>query len=319
MKIAILDAFTADQGDASVWKGLEALGSVTRFERSTPSEVIARGKGCEVLLTNKALVQAEQIAALPDLRYVGVMATGTNVVDLKACAARGIAVTNVPGYSTESVAQLVFALILHLCQDVAGHHARSVGDGWASSPDFCFFTRPLRELAGKHLVIVGAGSIGRAVARIAEAFAMRVTYAKVPGSSSPDRVDLADCLPQADVISLHCPLTDATRHLVNAAFLGRCKRGALLVNTGRGPLIDEAALGAALASGQLGGAGLDVLAQEPPPRGHALLKADAPWASRLVVTPHIAWGTVEARTRLIAEVVANLAAFQRGEARNRVG
>lgn len=317
--ITILDAFTTDQGDASVWTPLEAMGRATVHAHTPPDQVAARCAGADTVLTNKAPLPAAVIAQLSDLRYVGVMATGTNIVDLAACRERGIVVTNVPGYSTASVAQLVIALMLHFTNDVAGHAARVRQGDWSRSRDFCFFTKPLHELAGKRLLIIGAGAIGRAVARLAEAFGMEVIYGQVPGSASSDRVPLDRALPTADVISLHCPLTEATRHLVDDGFLARCKPGAILINTGRGPLIDEHALATALAAGHLGGVGLDVLSAEPPPASHPLLRADAPWHDRLAITPHVAWGTVEARQRLVAEVVANLAAFRAGEVRNRVG
>lgn len=319
MRIVVLDSFTTDQG-TDCWQDLRALGTVEVHARTPVTEVSARARGAEVVLTNKAIVNAEAIATLAaaGLRYIGVMATGTNVVDLAAAKQHGVVVTNVPGYSTESVAQLVMALVLHLANDVAGHSARVKAGDWAACPDFCFFTKPLTELAGKTLVIIGQGAIGGALARIAGAFGLRVIAAAVPGSSTPGRMPLAEALPQADVVSLHCPLTPATQGLVNADFLARLKHGALLINTGRGPLLDEAAVVQALASGQLGGLGIDVLSKEPPAAGHPLLDPTPTWASRVVVTPHIAWGTVEARTRLVAEVVANLAAFNAGQPRNRV-
>lgn len=319
MRIVVLDSFTTDQGE-DCWQGLRTLGTVELQVRTPVAEVVARARGAEVVLTNKAVVNAESIAALASagLRYIGVMATGTNVVDLAAAKHHGVVVTNVPGYSTESVAQLVMALVLHLSNDVAGHSARVKAGEWAACPDFCFFTKPLVELAGKTLVIVGMGAIGGALARIATAFGMRVMPAAVPGSATPGRLPLADALPQADVVSLHCPLTPATQGLVNTDFLARLKRGALLINTGRGPLLDESAVVQALASGHLGGLGIDVLGKEPPAPGHPLLDPTPAWASRVVVTPHIAWGTVEARARLVGEVVANLGAFISGQPRNRV-
>lgn len=319
MRIVVLDSFTTDQG-ADCWQGLRAFGSVELHARTPAAAVAARAHGAGAVLTNKAIVDAESIAALATtgLRYIGVMATGTNVVDLAAAKRHGITVTNVPGYSTESVAQLVMALVLHLANDVAGHSARVKDGGWAACPDFCFFTKPLSELAGKTLVIVGQGAIGGALARIAGAFGMRVIAGAVPGSTTPGRTPLAEALPQADVVSLHCPLTPATQGLVGTEFLARLKPGALLINTGRGPLLDEGAVVQALASGRLGGLGIDVLAKEPPAAGHPLLDPTPAWASRVVVTPHIAWGTVEARARLVGEVVANLAAFSAGQPRNRV-
>lgn len=317
MKIVLLDAYTADQG-TETWAGLDELGEVVRFDR-TPAELIAtRSAGASAVVTNKVPFPADTLAALPSLRYIGVSATGTNIIDVAAARARGIAVTNVPGYSTESVAQLVFAFVLGLTLDVAGHSDDVKGGGWARRPDFAYFLRPLPELAGKTLVVVGQGAIGRAVARIARAFGMRVVAAAVPGSSTADRVPLEEALPQADVVSLHCPLTAATTHLVNRRFLALLRPGALLVNTSRGGLVDEGALVEALATGHLGGAGLDVLASEPPPFEHPLTNPRAPWAKKVLVTPHIAWGTVEARARLRSEVVENLRAFLRGGERNRV-
>lgn len=319
MRIVVLDSFTTDQG-ADCWQGLRTLGTVDLHARTPVGEVVTRARGAEAIVTNKAIVNAETIAALAGngLRYIGVMATGTNVVDLAAAKQHGVLVTNVPGYSTESVAQLVMALVLHFANDVAGHSAQVKGGAWAACPDFCFFTRPLMELAGKTLVIVGMGAIGGALARIAGAFGMRVIPAAVPGSATPGRMPLAQALPQADVVSLHCPLTPATQGLVNAEFLARLKRGALLINTGRGPLLDETAVVQALATGHLGGLGIDVLGKEPPAPGHPLLDPAPAWGARVVVTPHIAWGTVEARARLVGEVVANLGAFISGQPRNRV-
>jgi glycerate dehydrogenase len=273
------------------------------------------------VISNKVPLGAEELAALPTLRYVGVSATGTNVVDLTAARTAGIAVSNVPGYATESVAELVFALILHFSHDVAGHNAAVKVGVWSASSDFCFFRQPLMELAGKTLVVVGSGAIGGAVARIAEAFGMRVVRAAVPGAparAGQTRTPLPEALPLADFVSLHCPLTEATQGLVGAEFLDAMKPGAILINTGRGGLVDEAALAGALSSGHLGGAGLDVLSTEPPPPNHPLTDPRAPWTGRVVVTPHIGWGTVEARRRLVTEVARNLEAFLRGESRNRI-
>jgi len=271
------------------------------------------------VLTNKVALRAATLAALPALRYIGITATGTNIVDLSAARAAGIVVTNVPGYARAAVAQTVFALLLHLSHDVAGHDAMVKDGAWAAAPDFCFFRQPLFELADRTLAIVGSGAIGEEVARIAEAFRMRVLRAAVPGSpTGAPRVPLPEALGAADIVTLHCPLTEATRGLVNASFLGAMKRGAILINTGRGGLVDEADLQAALESGYLGGAGLDVLATEPPPAGHPLLDPRASFARRLVVTPHIGWGTIEARRRLVACAAANLAAFIAGRPENQV-
>jgi glycerate dehydrogenase len=318
LRIVILDSFAADQGDLTFWDGLRALGELEVFPRSADADVVARATGAVAALTNKVPFSAATFAALPDLRYVGVLATGTNIVDVAAARAAGVAVTNVPSYAAASVAQHVLALVLHFSQDVAGHAAAVKAGAWARSPDFCFFTREMFELAGKTLVVVGSGAIGGAVARIAEAFGMRVVRAAVPGSTTAGRTPLAEALPISDVVSLHCPLTDATRGMVDARFLASMKPGAILINTARGPLIDEGALVAALAAGKLGGAGLDVLSVEPPPADHPLCDPRAPWAARVVVTPHIGWGAIEARRRLADIATENLRAFFAGQRRNRV-
>lgn len=319
MNIVLLDAFTADQG-RSEWPGLSQLGTVTRHARVGGGDLARLCAGAEILITNKAVISAPLMHTLvPTLKYVGVSATGTNIVDVEAARALGIAVTNVPGYSTPSVAQLTVALMLSLSLDVAEHASAVKGGAWASCPDFCFFLRPFPEWAGKTLTILGMGAIGQAVARIAEAFDMRVLAAAVPGAPpKADRVPLDRALEEADVVSLHCPLTPETDRMVNKAFLDAMKPGALLINTSRGGLVDERALVDALDEGHLGGVGLDVLSVEPPPADHPLLDSHAPWAPRVIVTPHMAWGTEEARGRLRFEVVENLRAFLAGQRRNRV-
>ena len=317
MRIIVLDAATTGQG-TDCWNPLRALGDVEVHARSSPAEACERSMAADAVLTNKVPVTAALLAAAPALRYVGVLATGYNSIDLDACRRRGVAVANVPGYSSDSVAQLVFAFLLQRAQDVAGHAAAVRRGGWAAGPDFCFTLQPLRELAGQTLAVLGSGAIGSAVERIAQAFGMRVLRCAVPGSSSPGRMSLAEALPQADAVTLHCPLTPATTRLVDAAFLARLKPSAVLVNTGRGGLIDEEALLQALASARLGAACLDVLTTEPPAPDHPLLRTDAPWADRLLVTPHIGWATVEARARLVAQAAENLRAFQSGERINRV-
>jgi glycerate dehydrogenase len=325
-RVVLLDSFTADQGDVvGFWDGLRARGEVTAHARTRADERFERCAGAHAILTNKVVVDGELLEALPALRYVGVTATGTNVVDLEAARARGIAVTNVPAYAGESVAGLVFALILHFYYDVAGHAADVAAGGLARCPDFSFFRKPLHELSGKTLVVVGSGHIGGAVARIGAAFGMNVVRAAVPRASAPateapapDRVPLAQALPIADVVTLHCPLTEATRGLAGGSFFATLKPGAILINTGRGALVDEPALLAALAGGRLAGAGLDVLSVEPPPADHPLTDPRAPWASRLVVTPHIGWGALESRRRLEGVVAENLASFLDGGRLNRI-
>jgi glycerate dehydrogenase len=317
MKIVVLDSHTTDHGSLS-WDALSAFGRLEVYPRTTAIELLERARDADAVLTNKVPMSAPTIAALPCLRYVGILATGTNSVDLVACRERGIAVTNVPGYSTESVAQLVFALLLHFTHDVAGHDAKVKAGAWAASPDFTFSIQPLVELSGKTLAVVGLGAIGRAVASIGRAFGMNVLAAHAPGSSSTERIALEQALPVSDVVTLHCPLTSLTRGLVSADFLGRMKASAVLINTGRGGLIDERELLRALDEGRLGGVGLDVLEREPPAEGHPLLDPKAPWASKVVVTPHLGWATVEARQRLITAAVENLAAFVQGGQKNRV-
>ncbi len=319
MRIVVLDSFAADQGDSD-WPDLRALGDVTLFPRAPTDNqrLVEACQGAEALITNKEPVTAALIGSLPALRYIGVSATGTNIVAVEAARARGIAVTNVPGYSTESVAQLVFALILELGLDVA-RHSRAVKEGhWARTPDFCFFLRPLPELAGKTLVIIGQGAIGSAVARIGAAFGMTVIAAASPGRSTPGRMPLHEALPLGDVVTLHCPLTADTAAMVNESFLRLLRPTALLINTSRGGLVDEADLVRALAAGQLAGVGLDVLGTEPPGPDHPLTDPRAPWAARVVVTPHIGWGTVEARARLRGQVADNLRAFVAGKILNRI-
>lgn len=320
MRIVVLDSFTTDQGNPDAfWGPLRALGEVALYPRTSPDDIVARCQGASAVMTNKVVLGRTELAALPELRYVGVLATGTNIVDVAAARAAGVAVTNVPAYATASVAQLVFALILRFTHDVSAHDAAVKAGGWAASADFCFFRQPLSELGGKTLALVGTGAIGGAVARIAEAFGMRVVRAAVPGSTSLGRVPLAEALAMADVVSLHCPLTETTRGLVDSRFLEAMKPSAILINTGRGGLVDEAALAAALGAGRLRGVGLDVLSAEPPPPDHPLTNPNAPWRERLVVTPHIGWGAEEARHRLAHAVADNLAAFLAGEPRNRAG
>jgi glycerate dehydrogenase len=235
MKIVILDSFAADQGDPTyTWEDLRALGELAVYPRSTEDQVLERARGATAILTNKCDIRGELFEMLPEIRYVGVLATGTNIVDLEAARAHGVAVTNVPGYATDAVAQLVFALILRLTHDVSGHSAAVKAGRWASSPDFTFFVQPLVELAGKTMAVIGTGSIGGTVARIGEAFGMHVLRAAVPGSpqrTGVQRVRLTDALAEADVVTLHCPLTPLTRGMVDATFLRAMKEKAILINT----------------------------------------------------------------------------------------
>ncbi|WP_423737574.1 D-2-hydroxyacid dehydrogenase [Chitinophaga caseinilytica] len=317
MKIVVLDGYALQPGDLS-WDALESLGTVTVHDRTAPADVAARALGAEILLTNKSLIPASVIHQLPSLRYIGIMATGYNVVDVAAARAKGIVVSNVPAYSTASVAQLTFSLILELCQGV-GLHASSVRNGdWAASPDFSYWKMPLTELSGKTLAIIGFGQIGQAVARIALAFGMRVIVShKHPERDRMEGVtflDQATCFREADIVSLHCPLNEANKGFVNAALLATMRPSAMLINTSRGPLINEPELADALNNGVIAGAGLDVLSVEPPSADNPLLTA-----RNCYVTPHIAWATREARSRLMNKVVENVKAFLEGVPQNVIG
>jgi len=317
MNIVILDGHTLNPGDLS-WDALRACGQVTLYDRTPPDQVVARATGAEALITNKVVLSAETLAALPALRYIGVAATGYNCVDVKAAASRGIVVSNVPTYGTDAVAQQVFALLLDLTRGV-GLHADAVRAGdWTQSPDFCFWRTPQIELAGKTLGLVGFGRIGRAVARIADAFGMAVlahgsSTANPPALAHFEWAPLQALFKRSDVVSLHCPLTASNRHLVCADTLALMKPTAFLINTARGLLVDDVALAGALNQGRIAGAGLDVLSVEPPGVDNPLLQA-----RNCRITPHIAWATQEARTRLMAETVLNVKAFQAGAPRNRV-
>lgn len=308
MHIVILDAATANPGDLS-FEELEALGSLASHPRSPPGTVIERAQAADIVLTNKVVLDRQTLNELPRLKLISVLATGTNVVDLDAARQRGIVVCNVPGYSTASVAQHTFALLLELTQAV-GRHSESAKSGrWSQSPDFAYWEQELVELDGKTLGIVGFGAIGRRVAVIAAALGMRVlvhTRTRDP-KQSVEYVDIEALFSRSDVVSVHCPLTDQTFHLVNEARLKLMKRDAYLINTSRGPLVDEGALALALAQGQLAGAAVDVLSAEPPAPDHPLIHAP-----RCIVTPHIAWATRAARQRLLQATAANVRAFLAG-------
>lgn len=314
-RLVLLDAHTTNPGDLD-WAALRALAACEVHPRTPAALTVERLRGAPLALTNKSPLREEHLEALPDLRYIGVMATGTNVVDLEACRRRGVAVTNVAGYSSASTAQLVFAHLLALIHRVE-EHSQSVREGeWGRCPDFCYWKTPLVELDGLTFGIVGYGKIARRVARIAEGFGLRViAHTPRPPADEPGVrfLPLEEVLSTADVLSLHCPLTEGTRHLINARTLGLMKSSAYLLNAGRGPLVDESALAEALRRGRIAGAGLDVLGEEPPVQGSPLLTAP-----NCLITPHIAWATRASRARLVAEVAENLAAFLRGEARNRV-
>ncbi|HXA44120.1 MAG TPA: D-2-hydroxyacid dehydrogenase [Candidatus Angelobacter sp.] len=311
--IVVLDGHTLNPGDLS-WAGLEALGEFQVHERTPADLVVHRCQGAAIVLTNKTVLKGETIRALPDLRFIGVLATGYNIVDVAVAAECGIPVANAPGYARASTAQMVFALLLELATH-AGDHSRRVREGrWAAGPDFCFWDYPLHELSGRTIGIVGYGSIGKSVAVIARAFGMSVIIHSRSPVAGEENVALDDLFARADVVTLHCPLTPQTQQLVNAARLARMKPGAFLINTGRGPLVDEAALADALNAGRLAGAGIDVLSQEPPSTDNPLLSA-----RNCIITPHIAWATLSARQRLMDITVANVQAFLAGRPQNLVG
>ena len=313
MRIVVLDGFTLNPGDLS-WDELRLLGDCEVHDRSAPADVVKRAADADIVLTNKTVLTREQILALPRLKYIGVLATGCNIVDVAAARERNIPVSNVPTYGTRSVAQHTFALLLELTQH-AGHHAQTVRDGrWTKSPDFCYWDYSLVELDGLTLGIVGLGRIGTAVAELALAFRMNVLAAGSTARPSPpglEFVELETLFRQSDIVSLHCPLTPQTRNLVNAARLALMKPTAFLLNTSRGPLVDEPALASALDSGRIAGAALDVLSVEPPPADNPLLRA-----TNCIVTPHIAWATRAARSRLMQIAVANVRAFLNGKPAN---
>lgn len=311
MKIVVLDGYTLNPGDLS-WIGLENLGEVTVYDRTAPEDVVSRIGDAPIILTNKVIIDRNVMQACPNLKYVGVLATGYNVVDIEAAHKLGIIVTNIPAYSTASVAQMVFAHILNITNDIATYAHETKGGKWTACPDFCYWNAPIIELAGKTMGIVGLGNIGMAVARIALSFGMKVFAAtSKPQSILPEGItasSIDDVLAYSDVISLHCPLTEGTKHLINKESICKMKRSAILINTGRGPLINEQDLADALANGDIAAFGGDVLSVEPARANNPLLNAP-----HCYITPHIAWATTEARTRLMNTAVENVRQFIAGE------
>lgn len=314
LRITVLDGYGLNPGDLS-WDGMERLGRLTVYDRTPADLTIERAKDSEIVITNKTRLDADTIAALPNLKYIGVLATGYNVVDVKAAAEHGVTVTNIPAYSTMSVAQMVFALVLAIINRVEHYTEENRSGRWSHNPDFCYWDFPLTELAGKTMGIVGLGNIGQAVARIALAFGMNVMAltSKQQGQfdNNIEKVELSTLLREADIVTLHCPLTRETEHMINASTLSLMKPTAILINTGRGPLIDEQAVANALKEGRLGAFGADVLSSEPPAADNPLLSAP-----NAFITPHIAWATCEARERLMEIAVANLEGYLKGERRN---
>ena len=314
MNIVILDGYALNPGDLS-YDCLRQFGTLTIYDRTTPDELIARAIDADAVLTNKVVFGEREMAQLPRLRYIGVQATGYNIIDVEAAHRHGITVTNIPTYSTDSVAQTVMAHLLNITQRI-GHYAEENRAGrWAVNPDFCYWDTPLMELRGKQMGIVGLGRTGMAVARLAQAFGMHVAaYTSKSQDALPKGVakqSLDELFATSDVVSLHCPLTPDTRQLVNAERLALMKPTAILINTSRGPVVDEQALADALNGGVLYAAGIDVLCEEPPRSDSPLLHA-----RYCFVTPHIAWATLEARTRLLQICEDNLRAYLEGRPQN---
>lgn len=310
MKIVVLDGYTLNPGDLT-WDGLAELGELTVYDRTPPEETVARAQGAEILFTNKVILSKEVLDQLPELRFIGVLATGYNVVDLSAAIERGITVTNIPAYSTPSVAQLVFAHILNFTNRVELHATEVRNGKWTGHRDFCYQSTPQTELVGKSLGIIGFGKIGRNVAEIARAFGMKILFHnrshKKDAPVWARQVTMEELFRESDFVTLNCPLTPENKEFVNRKLLSLMKPSAFLINTGRGPLIHEADLAEALNKGIIAGAGLDVLSNEPPHPHHPLLTA-----LNCFITPHMAWATLEARTRLMAIAADNLKNFLEG-------
>jgi glycerate dehydrogenase len=322
MKIVVLDGYALNPGDLS-WEGIREMGEVEIYERTPEAKILERAEGAEILLTNKTPLTRKTIEALPELEYIGVLATGYNVVDIKAAAENEVVVTNVPTYGTNAVAQFVLALLLEVCHHV-GEHNRAVKSGaWTAAADFCFWDYPLIELQGKTLGIIGFGSIGQRTAELAVAFGMEVlAYDRSPKKkiSNPEIkteeiefVDLMDLYRRSDVISLHCPQTAETKGMINQVSIAQMQEGVIIINTARGGLIVEEELAAALETGKVKAAAVDVLTTEPPAASNPLLSSN-----RTIVTPHIAWASREARERLMNTVLENLKNFLEGRLVNQV-
>jgi len=316
MKIVILDGYTANPGDLS-WEQLKKLGELTVYDRTKAHETVARAADADIILTNKVVLGQAEISQLPRLKYIGVLATGYNVIDIKAAHERGITVTNVPAYSTESVAQMVFSHLLTITNHTE-HYAQLNRNGrWSSNADFCYWDTQLTELAGKTMGIIGLGNIGQRVAQIAQAFGMKVkALTSKEAHELPQgiqKTDLNDLLATSDVLSLHCPLNDSTFHLINAETLSMMRSTAILINTGRGPLVDSQAVANALEEGKIAAYCADVMAEEPP-------KADDPLLNHpnAYFTPHIAWATKEARIRLLQIAIGNVRSFIMGKPINTI-
>ncbi|MEL3913437.1 D-2-hydroxyacid dehydrogenase [Treponema pedis] len=317
LNVVVLDGYTLNPGDLS-WDNLEKICNLKVYDKTMPEEVSARAKEADAVLTNKVVFSKEVIASLPKLKYIGVLATGYNVVDISAASSRGICVTNIPSYSTESVAQAVFAFIFNFYWHIQEHSDEVLKGKWTACEHFCYHSFPLHELSFKTVGIIGFGNIGQAVAKIALAMNMNVVYVnrsekKIKGLEGARQVNLTELLELSDIISLNCPLTDETKNILNGEALKKVKPNVYIVNTGRGPLADEKAVAQALKEKRIAGYASDVLSIEPPSKDNPLLSAP-----NCTITPHIAWQTLEARSRLMEIAVNNLSAFIEGKPVNRV-
>ncbi|MBE7213713.1 D-2-hydroxyacid dehydrogenase [Shewanella benthica] len=307
MKIVVLDAYTLNPGDLS-WQGIAQFGDLTCYDRTEPEQVLSRAKDAEILFTNKTIIDKNMLTLLPKLRYIGVLATGTNVVDLHAATNQGVVITNVPAYGPDAVAQMVFAHILHHTQRIALHHEAVVDGVWSDCDDFCFILSPLQSLKDKTIGLMGYGAIGQRVANIALAFGMKVMVnTRSLLTDLPAGIEWSELEPlisTVDILSLHCPLTEATDKIINSRALKQMRTSAILINTARGGLIDEAALKQALADGEIAAAGVDVLSTEPPEKTNPLLSA-----KNISISPHNSWATLEARRNLLNIASRNLECF----------
>lgn len=317
MKAVILDGYTTNPGDLS-WDWLEKACDLTVYDRTENSQIIERCKDCDIIITNKTPISKQTLEQLPQCRFIALLSTGYNIIDCEYAASRNIPVSNIPSYSTAAVAQLTFAFVLELCNKVAIHNAEVKKGKWSECKDFCFWRSPLQELYGKTFGIFGYGSIGRTVAKIAASFGMNV----IAHTANPDKykdekdvrfVSLNEMLKESDIVSMHCPLTPQTQGIVNEDFLSKMKKSAYLINTSRGPVLDEEAVAAALKSGRIAGAGVDVLSTEPPTADNPLLTCE-----NCLITPHIAWAAFETRERLISILKQNIFAFIDGKPINTV-
>jgi glycerate dehydrogenase len=307
MNIVVLDGYTLNPGDLN-WSELEKIGSVEVYDRTSPEQLLSRAENADIVFTNKTVLAAHELQKLSSLKYIGVLATGYDIVDIEAARQQGITVTNVPGYGPDSVAQMVFAHILNITNNVAGHADDVNQGGWGKADDYCYWLTPQIELKDKVLGIIGYGAIGKATARIAIAFGMEVViFTRTTPKNLPEKIrhtNLDELLSASDFISLHCPLTKETRRIINEDTLQRMKESAILINCSRGPLVHEQALAQALNSGRIRAACLDVLSEEPVKQENPLIGAQ-----NCYITPHISWATLEARTRLLTIAVDNLRAF----------